>query len=87
MHVIPRKISTFYMLSTRHYTISNHDVVKTALLRPDASPIFVGLTPANTGHSPNAVSMLGQRRRRWANIETALGECPVFAGTPKDHRP
>ena len=22
--------------------------------------------PANTGHSPNAVSMLGQRRRRWA---------------------
>ena len=32
------------------------------------------------GHSPNAVSMLGQRRRRCANIETALGECPVFAG-------
>ena len=28
--------------------------------------------PANTGHSPNAVSMLGQRRRRWTNIETAL---------------
>ena len=36
--------------------------------------------PANTGHSSNAVSMLGQRRRRCANIETALGECPVFAG-------
>ena len=35
---------------------------------------------ANTGHSPNAVSMLGQRRRRRANIETALGECVVFAG-------
>ena len=35
---------------------------------------------ANTGHSPNAVSMLGQRRRRSANIETALGECVVFAG-------
>ena len=35
---------------------------------------------ANTGHSHNAVSMLGQRRRRWANIETALGEFPVFAG-------
>ena len=28
----------------------------------------------------DAVSMLAQRRRRWANIETALGECPVFAG-------
>ena len=36
-------------------------------------------SPANTGHFPNAASMLGQRRRRWANIETALGECPVFA--------
>ena len=23
--------------------------------------------------------MLGQRRRRWANIETALDECPAFA--------
>ena len=30
--------------------------------------------PENTGISPNAVSMLGQRRRRWANIETAWGE-------------
>ena len=36
--------------------------------------------PANTGHSLNAVSMLGQRRRRWANIETVLSECPVFSG-------
>ena len=27
--------------------------------------------------------MLGQHQRRWANIETALGECPVFAGLPK----
>ena len=36
--------------------------------------------PANTGHSPNAVSILGQCRRRWANIETALGGRPVFAG-------
>ena len=25
--------------------------------------------------------MLDQRRRRWANIETALGELSVFAGT------
>ena len=29
--------------------------------------------------TPNPVSMLGQRRRRWANMETGLGECPVFA--------
>ena len=31
-------------------------------------------------HSPNAVSMLAHRIRRWPNIETALGECLVFAG-------
>ena len=41
---------------------------------------------ANTGHSPNAVSMLAHRLRRWANIETALGECPVFAGINYLHR-
>ena len=35
--------------------------------------------PANTGISPNAVSMLGQRRRLWVNIKTALGECLVIA--------
>ena len=42
--------------------------------------------PANTGYSPNAVSMLGHRLRRWPNIEIALGECPVFAGIPILHR-
>ena len=26
-------------------------------------------------HSRNVVSMLGQRRRRWANIATTLSEC------------
>ena len=36
--------------------------------------------PANTGNSPNAVSMLVHRLRRWTNIETALDECPVLAG-------
>ena len=29
--------------------------------------------------SPNAVSIPGQPRRLWVNIETALGECHVFA--------
>ena len=37
------------------------------------------------GHSPNAVSMLGQRQRRCANIETALGECPMAAGLLSYH--
>ena len=29
-------------------------------------------------HSPNAVSMLAHRLRRWPNIETALGDRKVF---------
>ena len=33
--------------------------------------------PANTRHSPNAVSMLAHRLRRWPNIETALSVCWV----------
>ena len=36
--------------------------------------------PANTGHSPKAVSTLAHRLRRWPNIETAFGKCPVYAG-------
>ena len=38
------------------------------------------MVPTNTGHPPKAVSMLAHRLRRWPNIETALGDCPVFAG-------
>ena len=41
------------------------------------SKCYNGL-PANTRHSLNAVSMLGQCRRRWPNIETALNEHLVF---------
>ena len=36
--------------------------------------------PANTTHLPNVWPMLGQRRRRWANIGQTLGRCVVFAG-------
>ena len=35
---------------------------------------------ANTRSWPNDVSMLGQRRRRWANIETTSGQPLVLAG-------
>ena len=37
----------------------------------------------NTRTWPNVVSMLAQRRWRWANIETALGQILVFAGLHK----
>ena len=35
---------------------------------------------AKTRILPDVVSMLVQRRLRWANIETALGQNLVFAG-------
>ena len=35
--------------------------------------------PANTTHSPNAGTMLCQRRRRWPNNVPALGERLLFA--------
>ena len=44
------------------------------------SRFYITEVPANTGLSPNDISMLVQRRKRWANIETALGEWPVFVG-------
>ena len=34
----------------------------------------VSLFPVNTIHRPNVGSMLGQRRRRWPNIEPTLGQ-------------
>ena len=33
----------------------------------------------NTVQSPNAVSMTDQRGSLWVNIETAFGECHLFA--------
>ena len=46
---------------------------------------YAGPIPTNTGHSLNVVSMLAHRLRRWPNIETALGECPVFPGMLAQH--
>ena len=36
--------------------------------------------PANTKRWPYVGLMLGQRRRRWANIKPTLGQPLVFAG-------
>ena len=36
--------------------------------------------PANSKTRPNVVLMLAQRRWRWANSETALGQIIAFAG-------
>ena len=39
------------------------------------SVVYLGArVPANTCHSPNTVSILAERIRRWPAIETALGD-------------
>ena len=43
--------------------------------------ILSGSTTANTCHLPDTVSMSAQRLRRWPDIGTAFGDCPVFART------
>ena len=60
-----------------------HSTLKVCLTLAKPANLFQysrGHIPANKGNLPNAVSMLVQRLRRWLNIETALGECPVFSG-------
>ena len=54
-----RYLSTFYMLSTRHYTIAmtssvhHHDIVRTSPLRPRHIPILVCCTAE--GHRPSPI--------------------------------
>ena len=43
-------------------------------------PHIVMRQSANTGQSHNAVSISDQRRRRWANIETVLGDSQCLLG-------
>ena len=45
-------------------------------------PVRASDIPANTGHLPNVDWMLGQRLRRWPNIQTTLGESPVYVTDP-----
>ena len=52
-----------------HYLSANMSQIAVVMPRP----------PANTIRSSNAGLMLGQRRRRWPNINPALGERIVFA--------
>ena len=42
------------------------------------STLITRLDTTPTRHSPNAVSMLGQRLRRWPNIEPALEKYTMF---------
>ena len=44
------------------------------------SSYHMNYTSQQTRYSPNAVLIMVHRLRRWPNIETALGEYPVFAG-------
>ena len=74
-----RKTSCKYIGSVRDP--SSNQVIQSVSLQIQWQ--LLRAIPANTGHSHNAVSMLAHRLRRWPNIETALGKCPVFSGMAK----
>ena len=70
-------------LSTNHETLHQCRRRSPNIIRLCQSLVFVAWPSvflANTRHSPDAVSMLIHRLRRWPNIETASGECQMFAG-------
>ena len=74
--IIPRKITWVFLkcISVLSIFLIDKNIISVV-------SAGVAAIPTNTEHSPNAVSMLAHRLRRWPNIETALGECPVFAGS------
>ena len=59
-----RQYDSYLMYRQGHMsTVSEND-------RPSASDRYSTSTP---GHQPNVRSMLGQRRRRWTNIDPTVG--------------
>ena len=64
-----------------HLCIFRHLKLEIALAIPASISGFVELRGENTTHSPNAVSILSHRLRRWSNIETTSGEYTVFQGS------
>ena len=61
----------FYRLKCLHFNTNELCAQRTQVC---------GHNSTNMGHSPNDVSMLAHRHRRWTHIETLFGECSVFAG-------
>ena len=74
------KMSYFFLLL--YFKTAQQTLLCWCNVEPASQTMDTGIRadfPANTGHLPNAVSMLTYRFRRWPIIETTLGECPVFA--------
>ena len=57
---------------------------KSSLSQGKRGNLVVISDPANRKLWPNVGSMLGQRRRRWLNIEPTLGQCLIFVGKWRD---
>ena len=76
--VLARHVSSIRLCYTDLTYIRLHNITE-VVDRLQKSPF-----PANTRHWTNVVLMLGRRRRRRANIITALGQCHVFAGWHSD---
>ena len=71
-----RSVNTGYAVSVKYYLLNTTrtEHPNKYVHTKSGTCIHVNKYPANVG------SMLGQRRRRWPNIEPALAEHPMFAG-------
>ena len=80
----------YHTWAKRFSTVNLITVVSYIILSMGITLFFyhsIGLRhiPANSRRSPKVGLMLGQRRRRWTNIEPTLGERLVFAGISPDN--
>ena len=70
------------------YSVCMH-VVMVMMARGDKSVTWMGnirYIPGNTRHWTNVGLMLGQRRRRWANIKLTLVQCLALMGYRPRHQ-
>ena len=77
MRVISRLWVTYTVLATRGLIMASSHQQLTVKQCHQKVTVCV---PANTKRWTNADLMLGQRRRRWTNIKSALVRCILFAG-------
>ena len=76
--VTPWRVSLFKKGHAQHPLLANTERQVHAV-RPVAPHSTGTWQPANTMRGSNAGSMLGQRRRRWSSIKTALGRTLLFS--------
>ena len=82
--LLPRDLGEYSCVAGNTYGSDSGSNVLTGIASEQCVCVIRGSTHycviASTRHQSNVVAMLGQRRRRWTNIDPTLDWCIVFAG-------